>query len=319
MKTLLLILSAATLLAAKPEHAAATLLAGEKSNIPLPQDSGFRVAILGDSITYDGRWPTLVESALRATPAFSGAEIVNFGLSSETVSGLSEPSHAGGRFPRPHLHERLGRILDAFKPTHVLACYGMNDGIYMPLDEARQKAFQDGIIRLKTEMENRGAKLVVITAPLFNGDNPATAPQGYDAVLDAQAEWLMSQKDWQVIDIRPDLRAAIAAAKRNDPDFVYARDKIHPGPQGHDFIASSVTRQLWTLWQLPEKPALADGEALSVLAKRGGILKLAWLTETRHLRPGVPKGLPLKEARTQAAGLLDAYRTFLPAPEHDPR
>lgn len=270
--------------------------------------SGFRVAILGDSITYSGRWPTLVESALRSAPAFSEAEIVNFGLASETVSGLSEPGHAGGRFPRPDLHERLGRILDTFKPTHVLACYGMNDGIYMPLDETRQKAFQDGITRLKTEVEKRGAKLVVITAPLFDGDNAAAAKQGYDAVLDAQAAWLLSQKDWQVIDIRPDLRTAITEAKRNDPDFAYARDKVHPGQQGHDFIAASVIRQLWPLWELPGKPALVDGEALSVLGKRGEILKLAWLSETRHLRPGVPKGLPLAEAQKQAAGLLRDYR-----------
>jgi lysophospholipase L1-like esterase len=307
MRTLLLLLSTA-----------ATLLSAENPNIGLPQASEFRVAILGDSITHGGRWPTLVESALRATPAFAGAEIVNFGLSSETVSGLSEPGHAGGKFPRPDLHERLGRILDAFKPTHVLACYGMNDGIYMPPDETRRKAFQDGIIRLKTQVESRNAKLILITAPLFDGDNPATAPQGYDAVLDAQAEWLLSQKDWQVIDIRPDVRAAIAAAKREDPGFVYARDRIHPGDRGHDFIAASVTRQLWTLWQLPGKPILADGEALSVLGKRGEILKLAWLGETRHLRPGVPKGLPLDEARTQADELLRNYRAFLPAPEHDP-
>ncbi len=47
-----------------------------------------RVAILGDSITYSGRWSTLVESALRSTPAFSDAEIVNFGLASETLSGF---------------------------------------------------------------------------------------------------------------------------------------------------------------------------------------------------------------------------------------
>jgi hypothetical protein len=39
-----------------------------------------RVAILGDSITHDGRWATRVEAALRSTPEFAKAEIVNFGL-----------------------------------------------------------------------------------------------------------------------------------------------------------------------------------------------------------------------------------------------
>ncbi len=266
-----------------------------------------RVAILGDSITYSGRWPTMVESALRSTPAFAEAEIVNFGLASETVSGLSEEGHAGGKFPRPNLHERLGRILDDFKPTHVLACYGMNDGIYLPLDEARQKAFHDGITKLKTEVENRGAKFVVITAPLFDGDQPATAAQGYDVVLDAQAAWLSSQKGWQVIDIRTDLRSAVAAAKQADPKFVYASDKVHPGQQGHDFIAASVIRQLWPIWQLPGKPASADAKAISILSNRHIILQRAWLKKTGHKRPGVPDGLPLVEAELQAAKLLKDY------------
>ena len=267
-----------------------------------------RVAILGDSITYAGRWPTLVESALRETPAFADAEIVNFGLASETVSGLSETGHAGGKFPRPCLDERLQRILEAFQPTHVLACYGMNDGIYQPLDDARQKAFQEGMRRLKDAVEKRGAKFVAITAPLHKGDDLAQDPQRYDAVLDAQAAWLREQNGWQVIDIRPDLRTAIAEAKKSNPAFVYARDNIHPGPEGHDFIAASVVRQLWTLWQLPGKPTLAEGGKLATLSKRSEVLKHAWLSHTRHLRPGVPAGLPLDQANAQAAALLKEYR-----------
>ena len=57
-------------------------------------------------------------------------EFVNCGLSSETVSGLSEDGHAGGKFPRPDVHERLDRVLAGVKPDLVVACYGMNCGIY---------------------------------------------------------------------------------------------------------------------------------------------------------------------------------------------
>ncbi len=267
-----------------------------------------RVAFLGDSIMYGGRWPTLVESALRATPNFADANIVNFGLSSETVSGLSEPGHAGGKFARPCLHERLDRILTAFRPTHVLACYGMNDGIYLPLDDKRQQAFQDGMRKLKIAVEKSGASFVAISAPLYSADQSEKDPMNYDAVLDAQATWLTSQKDWQVIDIRPDLRAAIAKAKKANPAFVYAQDKVHPGAEGHDFIAASVTRQLWRLWKLPDQPVMASGSSLDLLSQRNALLKHAWLTETKHLRPGVPKGLPLPEAESKAAEILQEYR-----------
>ncbi len=270
-----------------------------------------RVAILGDSITYAGRWATQVEYSLRSTPRFADAEIVNFGLSSETVSGLSEPGHAGGKFPRPCLHERLERILEAFKPTLILACYGMNDGIYLPLDEARMKAYQDGCLKLKTAGETSGATVVFITPPLFDADHPEKDGNHYDAVLDSYSQWLVSQRSsgWKVIDIRPDLKQAVAAEKLKNPAFIYANDNVHPGNEGHDFIATSVCKQLWPMLELPGSPQLATGDPLSILLKRSGILKHAWLTQTRHTRPGVPKGMPLDEANQQAAELMEKYRS----------
>ncbi len=269
-----------------------------------------RVAILGDSITYGGRWATRVESALRGTPQFADAEIVNFGLGSETVSGLSEPGHASGQFPRPCLHERLGRILEAYKPTLVLACYGMNDGIYQPLDSARTKAYQDGCLKLKEAVEKSGAAIVFITPPLHNADKPSTDPNRYDAVLDAYGQWLVSQhaRGWNVIDIRPDLKREVAEAKQANPAFVYAADGVHPGNDGHDFIAASICKQLWPILKLPGSPQFAQGDALAILLKRNELLKLAWLTKTRHIRPGIPAGLPLDQAETQAAKLMDDYR-----------
>lgn len=270
-----------------------------------------RVAILGDSITYDGRWATQVEASLRSSPKFAAAEIVNFGLSSETVSGLSEDGHAGGAFPRPCLHERLDRILTTFKPNLVLACYGMNDGIYLPFEASRAKAFQDGIIQLKAAVEKQGGEMVFITPPLHRSDKPADDPNHYDAVLDAYSNWLVARRaaGWQVIDIRPDLRQAIAAEKARNPSFIYAQDGIHPGDEGHRFIAASVTRQLWPILKLPGAPAVSENAGLAILSRRSELLKLAWLSHTRHTRPGVPQGLPIAEATAQAAKLMADYRT----------
>jgi len=269
-----------------------------------------RVAILGDSITYDGRWAALVESALRATPDFKEAEIVNLGLPSETLSGLSEPGHAGGQFPRPCLVERLNRVLDAFRPDLVLACYGMNDGIMQPLEEARMEAFRQGAIRLKDECGKRKAELVFISAPLFCADQAASDAQHYDAVLDAQAEWLVSKRKdaWQVIDIRPALKSAVSGARAADPKFVYAADNVHPGDAGHRFIAGAVLEPLWGILKLPGKPEVAGDEALKVLKQRADLLKLAWLTKTGHKRPGIPAGIPLDQAEAEAGVLLERYQ-----------
>ena len=64
-------------------------------------------------------------------------EVLNQGIPSETVSGLSEPGHLRHGFPRPDLHERLDRALKALKPDLIIACYGINCGIYQPFDEGR--------------------------------------------------------------------------------------------------------------------------------------------------------------------------------------
>lgn len=269
-----------------------------------------RVAFLGDSITYDGRWATLVESALRGARPFADAEIVNLGLPSETVSGLSEEGHAGGRFVRPCLLERLDRVLVGFKPTLVLACYGMNDGIYLPLEEGRFQAFRDGILRLKRAVEKSGARIIFITPPLYKADNPSEDAIHYDAVLKAYAGWLVARRaeGWQVVDIRPDLKTAAAKARAADAGFVFAGDGVHPGREGHRFIAESVCRQLWPLLKESGSPRFAEGEALDILGRRSEVLKHAWLTSIGHQRPEIPAGQPLNQAIAEAAPLLRQYR-----------
>jgi pimeloyl-ACP methyl ester carboxylesterase/lysophospholipase L1-like esterase len=271
-----------------------------------------RVLFLGDSITFDGRWTTGVESALRGTAEFDQAEIVNVGLPSETASGLSEDGHAGGKFPRPCVHERLARVLDGFKPTLVIACYGMNDGIMQPPDPVRMEAYRKGMTKLKEEVEKAGARIVFITPPLYQGDKPSDDPKHYDKVLDGFSGWLVSSKKdgWEVVDIRPSLRESVAKAKAADPAFEFSGDGVHPGDEGHRFMARAACSGLWPILKLPGDPVFADGNAFTTLKEAQDLLKLAWLTATKHLRPGIPAGKKVEEARGGAAVLLEKYRTM---------
>src|ERR1700722_20154887 len=95
---------------------------------PAPLAGVRRVIFLGDSITYSGQYVEYIEAYVRIHSPALRSEFLDLGLPSETVSGLSEPVHAGGQFPRPDLHERLERVLDKARPDLVVACYGMNDG-----------------------------------------------------------------------------------------------------------------------------------------------------------------------------------------------
>jgi hypothetical protein len=89
-------------------------------------------------------------------------------LPSETVSGLSEPNHAGGAFPRPDLHEATGASASADQARCLIACYGMNDGIYYPFAEDRFLRFQQGILKLRSQAAVAGAKVIHLTPPVFD-------------------------------------------------------------------------------------------------------------------------------------------------------
>src|SRR5262249_12612447 len=142
-------------------------------------------------------------------------EFLNLGLSSETVSGLSEPGHAGGKYARPDLHQRLASMLDKTRPHLVVACYGMNDGIYFPFHDRRFQKVQAGMKWLHDTVRESGAKIVHVTPSTFdpvpirakvltNGAKGFSAPYaGYNDVLDRYSEWLLAQRSngWDVVDI----------------------------------------------------------------------------------------------------------------------
>lgn len=284
-----------------------------------------RILFLGDSITYGGTYVQIIEAALVAQHPDKHFEILNLGLSSETVSGLSEEGHAGGKFPRPDLHERLDRVLAKIKPQLVIACYGMNDGIYYPLSPERMKAHQEGMKKLREKVMAIGASIIHLTPPVFD-PLPIQArvlpaglkdyPQpysGYDEVLTAYAQWLLEQRSagWQVLDVHGAMTTALASARRNQADFSFCKDGIHPNAEGHLVMAGPLLAHWGLKVTANGHPTHANGAAIfEAIQKKQNLLRDAWLTETGHKRPGVKEGLPLAEAEKQAA-TLDAHARHL--------
>jgi hypothetical protein len=117
-----------------------------RAQSPLPGlEKYHRVIFVGDSITYYGTYIDDIEAYVLTRDTNSTITFLNLGQSSETVSGLSEPGHAGGKYVRPDAHTRIEAVLEKTKPDLVIADYGMNDGIYQPLSDEHFQKFKDGM------------------------------------------------------------------------------------------------------------------------------------------------------------------------------
>ncbi len=222
-----------------------------------PFIDGDCVLFLGDSITQDGRYVDLVNAYLWATYPDLHVTIINAGLSSETVSGITEPIHP---FPRPNVQDRLDRTLDIAKPDWVLVCYGMNDGIYHPVDQRITDAYKQGMERLLASIHASGAKAILLTPPVFDAQSPAVInalkeakaddPYGYLKPYEKYDDTLVTlsnivrtlEQDSRVdriIDLHASMDDFLKTSKQADVNFVYG-DGVHPPLPGHVAMATTV-------------------------------------------------------------------------------
>lgn len=281
-----------------------------------------KIVVLGDSITHAGQYVSIFETQLLLKEPKRTFEVLNLGLPSETVSGLSEAGHAGGKFPRPDLHERLRRVLDKTRPDLIVVCYGMNDGIYLPLDDSRFQKYKDGLKRVVEEAGPNGPKIAFATPAVFDAapikgrvvpadKADANHPfQGYGEVLDSYSDWLLGQKKagWTVIDLHGPMKSALAEQRTKNPGFAFSRDGVHPNFDGHIVMGIALSRGLGlavdgeaTAKELKDATTKTS-QLYKLVHQRSAVLRDGWLTDTGHKRPLGP-GLPLENARTKAADL----------------
>jgi len=261
-----------------------------------------RIVFIGNSITYSGKYIEYIDAYLSIKYPDKDYEIINVGLPSETVSGLSEENHAKGAFPRPDLHDRLDRIISQTQPDLVLSCYGMNDGIYLPFDDKRFQKYKDGINWLNNTVEQFGADIINITPPIYDErKGPA-----YANVLDIYSDWLISKRytdSWKVIDIHWPMRKILEDQRLIDSTFVFAKDGVHPNEAGHFEMAKHILLNLGEteLTDLEEFKSFLgtteNGEQiLKLFERKHKIMKDAWLSSIGHERPRMDVGLPMAEA-----------------------
>ncbi|MCI0638552.1 MAG: SGNH/GDSL hydrolase family protein [Gemmataceae bacterium] len=263
----------------------------------LLQDSQ-RVLFLGDSNTFAGLYIAYIDAYLYTRFPDKRIELINLGLPSETVSGLSEPDHP---YPRPNVFERLDRALEKTKPHVVFACYGMNDGIYHPFADERFAEFKKGVQTLTERVKKSGAKLYWITPapfdpmPIRKNVLPLGEPkyswmkpyENYDGVLDKYSAWLLTlrAKGIPVVNAHAALNGFLTRVRSKEPKYFLSGDGIHPNPTGHALVASQILQAIYA----PDEVDMAEIDLRMKRAINGNVkdvkldgdeLSFTWLCKT---------------------------------------
>jgi len=297
------------------------LRAAQPTNAPAQLQYIHRIVFLGDSITYSGQYVETIEAYFVTRHPERRIEFLNLGLPSETASGLSEEGHAGGKFPRPELRERLARVLEKTKPDLVIACYGMNDGIYLPFSEERFQKFKDGIVWLRERFSASGARILHATPPTF--DEVKGGHPGYANTLDRYSDWLLGRRTagWDVVDLHGPMNRYLTERRQREPQFFLASDGVHCGETGHWLVAKQILLHLGAkdVANAEDPPAMLSvhphgQEILKLIQQKQRMFKDAWLTDIGHKRPGMNKGLPLAEAQAIAAELDEQIHQLAATP-----
>jgi len=207
---------------------------------------GQTIAFIGDSITQQGDYVEVVKKYLGEKHDDLQLKVVNLGLSSETVSGLSEPIHNP---PRPLLFNRLDQILEEAQPNVVFFYYGINDGIYHPFREANFEAYKKGVQRFLDEMQDREIKVMLLTpTPFLQKEeiaNPLEEGETYSyknpyylynkEVMQVYRDYILSVEHPSVVQ-KIDIYQPLLEQK----ELAFGDDPIHPTKAGHQLIAKTI-------------------------------------------------------------------------------
>ena len=206
------------------------------------------------------------------------------------------------------------------QPDLVIACYGINCGIYQPFDEDRFQKYQQGIANLKEQTESVGAEIIFVTPPTFD-DQRAKKPFSYDNVMARYTRWLLSKRaaGWQVIDLHGPMARELAQRRKENRAFTFQPDGVHPNQDGHRFIASCLIaafddkgkRDSNGVDSSKRNAGSSEDAVFKAISERLNLRRDAYLTAAKHNRPGIRKGLPLEDAERRAAKLTKRIQELL--------
>jgi hypothetical protein len=100
---------------------------------------------------------------------------------------------------------------------------------------------------------------------------------------------------WDVVDIHTPMRAALDEGRSRDPKFMFAKDGVHPGREGHWLMAREILEQFFGanlngVASAEDLFATNSSEQRKLVTQRMKTNFNIWMTRIGHQRPGVAGG-----------------------------
>ncbi|GAB6166990.1 hypothetical protein JCM19992_29900 [Thermostilla marina] len=269
-----------------------------------------RIIFFGDSITQAGHYVVYVDAFLATRFPDARFDVINHGISSETISGTSEPDHEPRR---PDAKRRFDRDIADWNPDVVVACFGMNDGNYFPFDEERFALYQKGVAWLAKKTADCGARLVLVTPPPYDPyrrrvGNPEAVTYGYkfpavdyDETLTRYSEWLLqfaAERNLTAADVHTALTRHLEIRRRERVSFYLSPDAVHPNPTGHWLMAQTILEA----WKVPGVVSTAEVDAAAKATPSENVSNLECRNRTVAFTWTTPLPMP-KDPRWDAESL----------------
>lgn len=224
-----------------PTRTSRRLIAQKESEFALKERD--RVVFYGDSITEQRLYTTYVEHYVLTHYPDRRVTFVNTGWGGDKVSGNDcKPCGGVGGLAR------IKRDVIDHRPTVVTLLFGMNDGQYRDFDPAIAKVYEDGLTAIIRELKSRtGARIYVMTPTVYDGTRhtPWSKTDRYNDVLDRYSETVKAiaqHEGLDVIDLHTVTTEALARVKKDDSDYTFAPDGVHPQEDGQLVMAAEILR-----------------------------------------------------------------------------
>lgn len=209
------------------------------------------IACVGDSVTYGGGsgYVAFLQQIANEKRPDLNLTFLNWGRSSETVTGLTEEGHPG---PRPYLFERLDALLENTEVDLVTFCYGINCGIYGKPSPQLFDSFRIGVLSFLEKVKQKNIGAILMTPPpltLATASIEIDESKGFSWKNPYPNYDLEVLQEFKRIVLNVDHRSAVAKIDIHSPlsehqTDCYDSDPIHPNEKGHLLIANTVASHL---------------------------------------------------------------------------